>query len=475
VPEQPSAALDPESSMPDPASLPRPWLASYPPGVPPTYVRPEVPVTRLLDDAARDFPDSAAAVRGRIQLSYAELLDRVDRFAAALRTLGVEQGTRVLVALDNRPAAVVSLFAVWRLGGVVVQLGTETGVLGRAAEETEAALLVCDVDDVPEVNGLRPGLPRLDHVIVDDTADWYRGPRALLARARARRAGRYRPSSSDEVERLADLVEQAEPGTGQVRLPADEPALIQYGVRGGGAAILTHANLVAAAFQARLWVPDTQAGRERVLALLPFATSSGVAIGLLAPVLSAATVVLARSEPEVVLAAIEEREVTLLVAYAHDVAKVVSHPDVAETDLSRLRVGLVFGGTLEPEAAADFEERSGVRLRDVHGTARAPITHANPIYGRSSRGQLGLPVTDTAAIVVDPRDPRRVLPAGEAGELAVHGPQVGRRLLGEPDRVSRAGGWLVSGDRVVMRPSGIFERVGPQGPVLDHQDGGTAR
>jgi hypothetical protein len=44
---------DPPAASPYAA---RPWLASYPPGVPADFDFPEVPLTRLLDDAARPSP-----------------------------------------------------------------------------------------------------------------------------------------------------------------------------------------------------------------------------------------------------------------------------------------------------------------------------------------------------------------------------------------------------------------------------------
>ena len=44
--------------------------------------------------------------------------------------------------------------------------------------------------------------------------------------------------------------------------------------------------------------------------------------------------------------------------------------------------------------------------------------------GTRRPGTVGLPLTGTAARIVDPEDPSRVMPVGEAGELAISGPQV---------------------------------------------------
>lgn len=52
------------------------------------------------------------------RLTYAELLDRVSRFAGALRRLGVERGDRVIIYLPMVPEALVAMLACARLGAV---------------------------------------------------------------------------------------------------------------------------------------------------------------------------------------------------------------------------------------------------------------------------------------------------------------------------------------------------------------------
>jgi propionyl-CoA synthetase len=52
------------------------------------------------------------------RLTYAELLDRVSRFAGALRGLGVERGDRVIIYLPMVPEALIAMLACARLGAV---------------------------------------------------------------------------------------------------------------------------------------------------------------------------------------------------------------------------------------------------------------------------------------------------------------------------------------------------------------------
>ncbi|KAB1655354.1 propionyl-CoA synthetase [Pseudoclavibacter chungangensis] len=87
------------------------------------------------------------------QLTYAELLDRVARFAGALRDAGVEAGDRVVIYLPMIPEAIVAMLACARIGAIhSVVFG------GFAASELAVRLR----DATPKVvvtasGGLEPG------------------------------------------------------------------------------------------------------------------------------------------------------------------------------------------------------------------------------------------------------------------------------------------------------------------------------
>jgi len=98
VPRSSKPAAPVGSARPAPPAGPptgyesRPWLASYPAGVPADYDFPTVAVTRLLDDAAAAFPGNVALAFLGATITYAQLKDSVDRFATALSGLGVGKG-----------------------------------------------------------------------------------------------------------------------------------------------------------------------------------------------------------------------------------------------------------------------------------------------------------------------------------------------------------------------------------------------
>jgi long-chain acyl-CoA synthetase len=136
---------DPADEGPVSPYAARPWLASYPDGVPADYAFPTVPLTRLLDDAVASFPSRTALAFQGARLSYRELKDVVDHLAAGLAGLGVGKGDRVAVVLPNCPQNVITVFAVLRLAAVVVQhnpVATATELQAQL-RDSGARVVVC--------------------------------------------------------------------------------------------------------------------------------------------------------------------------------------------------------------------------------------------------------------------------------------------------------------------------------------------
>src|SRR4051812_11068079 len=79
---------------------------------------PRMRVERFLSESARRFPDKTALVAGGSRTNYAELEEKANRFAHALRANGLRRGDRVVLFLANSTEAVVALFGTLKAGGV---------------------------------------------------------------------------------------------------------------------------------------------------------------------------------------------------------------------------------------------------------------------------------------------------------------------------------------------------------------------
>src|SRR3954468_11054452 len=99
----------------------RPWLALYDDGVPADLETPFPDCVSMFDAAVLEHPDEPLVHYFGTTLTVAE----VDRQSAALAAAmaeecGLERGDRVVVQLQNVPAFLIAMLAIWRLGAIMV-------------------------------------------------------------------------------------------------------------------------------------------------------------------------------------------------------------------------------------------------------------------------------------------------------------------------------------------------------------------
>lgn len=467
------------SGLPAPGEVARPWYDAYPPGVPPRYDYPMVPLTRFVDDAARDYPvTTALRFRGR-SWTWSEVRDLVDRTAARLADLGVVAGERVVLLSPTTPASVAVSFAVWRLGAVLVPLdpGLDAGELSERLRSIDPAVVVTDVSALDVLAAVRPELPALRHVVATDPLRWLGGLQRRLAPVLGRVRGQRAVRRDDDVHLLDDLLDRGPALVRQhVTTPATPAVVLFTGgtMRTGRPVVLTHGNLVANAFQTRLWVPDMRSGHEVLLGALPLWHAYGLTSVLLTGALAAATIVLVpRPDADVLLDAIEQERPTLFPGVPQMYERIARAAAAGGRDLSSLHVCVSGGAPLERSTKVAFEAvTDGVRLREGYGQSEtSPLAIASPVYGPVQPGTVGLPVTDTVALVRSLDTPDERAAPGETGELLLAGPQVMAGYWRGPDTEPEPPGeWLATGDLASVDEDGRFTIHGRLGDVV-HRDG----
>jgi len=96
------------------------WLKNYEPQVPPTLDYPARPLHANLVESARKYPNATATIFQDAKLTYAEVDDLADRFAAALQQLGVKKGDRVAIYTANSPQFIIGYYGALKAGAIVV-------------------------------------------------------------------------------------------------------------------------------------------------------------------------------------------------------------------------------------------------------------------------------------------------------------------------------------------------------------------
>ncbi|MCW2668111.1 MAG: Long-chain-fatty-acid--CoA ligase [Frankiales bacterium] len=448
----------------------KPWVAHYPSGVPATYEFPKTPLTRLLDDAAASYPTHVALAFLGARTTYKQLKEHVDRFAGALQGLGVQKGDRVALVLPNCPQNVIAFFAAMRLGAVIVEhnpLYTEPELAHQLAD-CGAKVVIC-LDRVYDRVAKVKGDTSVEQIVTTSLADWLPRTKQLQLRLPLKKAQRTRAELSAVLPRgvaakdFSVLMRTATPVSRQEPLEAADLALLQYtgGTTGlAKGAMLSHGNLVSNAYMNRLWDTEAKGGSEVTLAAIPLFHAYGLTVAMTNTILLGGTLVLIpKWDLDLVFATIAEWKPTLFPAVPPMYKAIADHPKARTTDLKSIRLCVSGAMKLPVEIAEHFTRVSGATLIEGYGmTETSPSTHANPTDGLGKPGSIGLPLPGTSVKIVDQDDPSQEVPVGEAGELAIAGPQVFSGYWGREDQdgVFTADGYVLTGDVATMDADGYF-------------------
>jgi long-chain acyl-CoA synthetase len=455
---------------PGQASVPlwqRPWLDSYPSGVPSSLPYPNVPVSALLEATAQSFPDrTACTLYGRAK-TYAELADEARRFATSLAALGAGPGRRVGMLLPNIPEYLIALQGAWLTGATVLQLSPL-----MVPEEVSKWIAMTDCHLVITLDLLAPnvmgalGQGPLEHVVVASLAERMAPWRGWLYRVeRLRRSGPLRLREESHVHPFDPLLRAAPRNPEPHVTPAEDVAVLAP--TGGTTAspkavMLTHRNLVANALQLRAWSRGEDA-TESVLGVLPFFHAYGLTVCVLTSLASGSTIHLyPRFEIKAVLELIARERINLVPAVPAMIAAFNREMQEQPRDLSCIRAVISGASAMDRAVRKKFEGYGAGQIVEGYGLSEAsPVVTVTPVDGLDHTGTVGLPLPDTEVRIMDQATGLEELPVGAVGELVVRGPQVMKGYFNNPEETARAlrGGWLYTGDLARRDREGYFTLV----------------
>ncbi|QQD77021.1 AMP-binding protein [Curtobacterium sp. YC1] len=450
---------------------PRPWLASYAPGVPHDIEEQRGSLVDLVEESARRFPKRVALEFFKRTTTYAELEEQILRAANGLRKLGVVAGDRVAIVLPNCPQHVVAFYAVLRLGAIVVEHNPlyTPRELRHQFEDHGAKVAIAWDKSVATLQDF-PSDVHLDAIVsVDITRAMPRSTRLALALpvAKAKASRAKLTASVRGTTKWDDLVRSRKLSKRHPRPTVDDVALIQYTSGTTGTpkgAVLSHRNLLANAAQARAWVPQIRRGDNVVYAVLPMFHAYGLTLCLTFAMSMASRLVLFPAfDPALVLSAIKRHPPTFLPAVPPIYARLQHAADSAKVSLKGIEIGISGAMPLSQDIVEPWEARTDGYLVEGYGLSEcSPVLMANPVSPERRLGSIGLPLSSTEARVVDPDDDTKVLGVDEPGELQVRGPQVFRGYWGKAeatDEVFTPDGWFRTGDIVAIDADGYVRIV----------------
>lgn len=444
----------------------KPWLKFYQKGVPESIDYEDICMPDILDRTACKYPDKPALIFMGNEISFAELKDLVDRFAACLNDFGVKPGDAVSILLPNVVPTVVSYYAILKIGAIAVMnnpVYADPELDHQFRDSGSRVLITLDLLGNRMID-LRPR-SKIKQIVITSIGDYLPFPKSmffpLLAKKKKLAAD---VKAAPDVYRWKDCITKHPPAPPHVKNSLNDVAMYQYtgGTTGTSKGVeLTHSNLSKQTQQLAAWFPDFESGTERMLAALPYFHVFGLSCSMNFSIYKAwAQILVPKPQPTPLLEAIRRFKPSFVPMVPTMYIGLLRHPDLKKTDMSCIKGAFSGSSPLPVEAMQEFERITGAVIVEGFGmTETTPVTHVNPFAdGVRKIGSVGVPISDTLCRIVDLENGVQDMPIGERGELIVKGPQVMKGYKGMPQETSNSlrNGWIYTGDIATMDGDGYF-------------------
>lgn len=442
----------------------RPWLHLYGEGQPHDITPEFTDALAMFRAGAARNPDGDAVRYFDGRITYRELDELTDAFAAGLLDGGLAAGDRVAIYLQNVPQFVIGVVGTWKAGGVVVPVnpmnrGRELSLLLR---DSGAAVLVCLASLYRDVAAGVVGDTDVRTVITTSELEYQTrdDPRAF---------GGSERRSGDGGDGTVDMAGLLERFRGQTPPPVTfdpaETAFLTYtsGTTGPPkGAMNTHANVTFNSQFYRDWCGLD--GADVVLGVAPLFHITGLIAHVGVSLLTGIPLVLFhRFEPSLGIDVIREQRPTFTVGSITVFIALMNAPNAEAGALESLTKILSGGAPIPPSTVKAFSGVFGHYIHNVYGLTETtspshgtPLGVEGPVDEASGALSVGVPIYNTVVQILG--DDGGELPPGEIGEIVTTGPQVVAGYWNKPEETANAipGGTLHTGDVGYMDAEGWF-------------------
>ncbi len=460
------------------------WHKSYVEGVPTQVDVPNLLLGQELEGTANQFPGNTAlhlvlkylplGIAIQSQMTYRELDLATNRFARALRSLGVKPGDRVGIMLPNTPAYVIAFFGISKAGCVVVNANPifTASELSHLFADSNAKAVVCMSGGLEKVKSFQSET-EIEHIIISDINDSIGGIFGKLAAKSLKQLGHIADVTyGNGVYSFDMLVRQETAAPIENDAKPDDMAVLQYTSGTTGlpkAAVLSHNNILTNVSMCREWMTGVTPGKEVILGALPYFHVFGLVVGVLLNVRLGGRLVITPNprDTEQNLKLMDKEKPTIFPGVPAMYNAIVNHEDVEKYDVQSIRYCISGGAPLPLEVQERFASISGGLLVEGYGmTECTAAAVANPLGGVVKNGTIGTPMPSTEIRIVslgeDDTEVGEDVVTGVRGELLLRGPHVMREYWRNPEETAAtldSEGWLHTGDIAVADEDGYLTLV----------------
>jgi long-chain acyl-CoA synthetase len=457
----------------------KPWLASYPDGVP-HDIEPEQfrSLNQLLEESFKKNATKPFSVCMERWMTYGELDDLSAALGAWLQSLGLEPGARVAIMLPNVPQFAVTMSAILRAGYTCVNVNPlytprelahqlkDSGATTIVILENFAGTLAEVIEQTPVKNIVMASMGDL-------LGFWYGSWITFAVRHLAKMVPAYK-LPLDGGRKVTPFNRAIAEGKAMALKPAactlDSVAFLQYtgGTTGlSKGAVLTHRNIVAAVLQGEAWFTPAlkrigDVSNTNNIAALPLYHIFALTLCLLNIKWGAhLTLIPNPRDFGKFIEVLKKRPFHMLPAVNTLFNALLQHPQFKTIDFSNLCVSQAGGMAASEGTAKHWMAVTGCPMIEGWGMSETcAIGTNNPVTNKSFTGSIGLPLPSIDVAIKD--DDGQSLGIGESGEICIRGPQVMTgyyNQLAENEKAFTADGFMRTGDVGIMDDKGYTKII----------------
>ena len=474
------------AAVPAPQSIVNPdgttnriWLSSYVKGVVHDIdLNKYRSLNDYFDECINKYRDRPGFVSIGTEMSN-DLFDRrVKAFAGYLQSIGVKKGDRVAIMLPNTLQYPVTLFAVLRIGAIVVNVNPlyTARELNHTLNDSGADVIIVMETFAKTLEEAKGGT-KLKHIVLTQIGDllaegWF-NPKGWALNFVLRHVQKMVPAYSlpGAIWYRDALKKGGQATLKPVQVEPEDLAFLQYtggttGVAKG--AMLTHRNILANCQQALAFAEGQLTGEtETVVTLIPMYHIFSLTVnGLIFMALGGRNILVANPrDTKRVMMILKNEKFSGITGVNTLFASFLDDPAFAKLDFSKLKLSIAGGMALQRSVAERWKEVTRTSIVEGYGlTECSPIVSQAPVDLSKEQpvftGSIGVPVPSTE--VRCRRDDGSWADIGEPGELCVRGPQVMKGYWQRPEATADVidkDGWLATGDIAVMDEKGFLKIV----------------
>ena len=458
-----------------PATADRPWLAAYPQGVPADIdVSQYRSLVHLMEESfERHASKPAYSFMGK-DVSFAQVDSLSQAFAAYLQGLGLVKGDRVAIMMPNMPQYPVAVAGILRAGFVVVNVNPlyTARELEHQLKDSGAKAIVIIENFATTLQQCIAQTP-VKHVVLTAMGDLLGLVKGALVNYVVRHARKMVPPYQlPGAVRFNEAIARGTRGTlKRPELQPDDMAVLQYtggttGVSKG--AVLLHRNILANVLQSEAWnqpvMSRVPAGEQpTAVCALPLYHIFAFTVNMMLGMRTGGKAILIPNPRDLpaVLKELSRHTFHSFPAVSTLFGGLANHPDFGTVNWSNLKVSVGGGMAVQSGTARLWLEKTGCPICEGYGLSEtSPSASCNPTTSTEFTGTIGVPLPGTWMVCLD--DDGQPVPPGEAGEIAIKGPQVMAGYWQRPDetaKVMTADGYFKTGDVGIMDERGFFRIV----------------